>query len=83
MPVAFADSADKANSTAKAAMTAPDKKTSRDAQLAAAEYVATLVMELALIARSHELDSLGYILDVARLEAESVLRSTNGRGARA
>ncbi len=61
-------------------MTLPDDETSRDAQLAAAAYVAALVTELALIARSHRLDSLGYILDVARLEAESVLRSTNGRG---
>jgi hypothetical protein len=68
-----------ADSTAKAAMTFPDDETSRDAQRAAADYVAALVMELALIARGHRLDTLGYLLDVARLEAESVSRS-NGRG---
>ena len=61
-------------------MSLPDKETSRDAQRAAADYVAALAMELALIARNHRLDMLGYILDVARLEAERVLRSTNGRG---
>ena len=61
-------------------MTFPDNETSRDAQRAAADYVAALAMELALIARGHRLDTLGYILDVARLEAESVLRSSNGRG---
>ena len=37
-------------------------------------------MELALIARSHRLDTLGYLLDVARLEAESVSRSNGRRG---
>jgi len=60
-------------------MTFPDDETSRDAQRAAADYVAALVMELALIARGHRLDTLGYLLEVARLEAESVSRS-NGRG---
>ena len=60
-------------------MTPPDDQTSRDAQLAAADYVAAVLMELALIARSQRLDTLGYLLDVARLEAESVSRSSNGR----
>ena len=60
-------------------MTFLDDETSRDAQRAAADYVAALVMELALIAHGHRLDILGYLLDVARLEAESVSRS-NGRG---
>jgi len=60
-------------------MTFQDDKTSRDAQRAAADYVAALVLELALIARGHHLDTLGYLLEVARLEAESVSRS-NGRG---
>jgi hypothetical protein len=39
---------------------------------AAASYVATLVTELALVARNHGLDSLGYLLEMARLEAESL-----------
>ena len=60
-------------------MTPPDDQTSRDARLAAADYVAAVLMELALIARSQRLDTLGYLLDVARLEAESVSRSSNGR----
>jgi hypothetical protein len=61
-------------------MTFPDDETSRDAQRAAADHIGTLLMELALIARSHRLDTLGYLLDVARLEAESVSRSNGRRG---
>ena len=38
---------------------------------AAAAYVAELSSELAAIARRHGLDTLSYILDIARLEAES------------
>jgi hypothetical protein len=61
-------------------MTPPDDETSRAAQRAAADYVAAVVLELVLIARSHRLDTLGYLLEVARLEAESISRSSNGRG---
>jgi hypothetical protein len=46
---------------------------------AAAEYVAELSAELANLARHHGLDALGYILDMARLEAENV-RHVSGRG---
>ena len=60
-------------------MSDPDDKTSRDAQRAAADYVAAVLMELALIARNHRLETLGDLLDMVRLEAESVSRS-NGRG---
>ena len=60
-------------------MTFPHDETSRDAQRAAADHVADFVMVLALIAHGHCLNILGYLLDVARLEAESVSRS-NGRG---
>jgi predicted short-subunit dehydrogenase-like oxidoreductase (DUF2520 family) len=42
----------------------------------AANYIASLVADLASIARGHGLDTLGYILDMARLEAENV----NSRG---
>jgi hypothetical protein len=45
------------------------------AQIAAADYVAAHTMELCLICRGVGLDSLGYILEMARLEAESVARS--------
>jgi hypothetical protein len=39
---------------------------------AAAAYIADLTGGLALIARRHGLDTLGYLLDLAKLEAESV-----------
>jgi len=38
----------------------------------AAAYIASLVDELARLAKRHHLDSLGYILDMARLEAEQI-----------
>ncbi|MCX7310705.1 MAG: hypothetical protein WCG92_01935 [Hyphomicrobiales bacterium] len=41
---------------------------------AAASYVADLTAELAVLARRHGLDALGYILDMARLEAENATR---------
>lgn len=37
----------------------------------AAAYVASLSAELALLSRRHGLDTLGYLLDMAKLEAES------------
>ena len=46
---------------------------------AAAKYVAELSAELANLARRHGLDALGYILDMARLEAENATRHMNGR----
>ena len=46
---------------------------------AAANYVAELSAELANLARQHGLDALGYILDMARLEAENATRHVNGR----
>jgi hypothetical protein len=38
----------------------------------AAAYVAELTGDLARIARQHRLDALGYLLDMARLEAQHV-----------
>ncbi len=38
---------------------------------AAASYVAELTGDLASIARRHGLDTLGYILEMAKLEAEN------------
>ena len=46
---------------------------------AAAAYVAELSRDLALIARRHGLDTLGYILEMAHLEAENAIRRLNGR----
>jgi hypothetical protein len=45
---------------------------------AAATYVAELSGELATIARRHGLDALGYILDMARIEAENSIRQGDG-----
>ena len=46
---------------------------------AAASYVAALTADLAAIARRQRLDTLAYLLEMARLEAEGV-RSTGGGG---
>lgn len=46
---------------------------------ATAEYVAELSAALANLARRQGLDALGYILDMARLEAENATRHMNGR----
>lgn len=40
----------------------------------AARYLAGAVADLALIARRHGLDTLGYLLDMAQLEAEDIVR---------
>jgi hypothetical protein len=43
---------------------------------AAAHYIASLSGELAQIARSHGLECLGYILDMARLEADQIAKGS-------
>jgi hypothetical protein len=40
-------------------------------KVATAAYVAALTADLAALARKQKLDTLGYLLDMARLEAES------------
>ncbi len=50
-----------------------------DDRQAAAAYVAELSRDLALIARRHGLDALGFILEMARLEADNATRHVNGR----
>ena len=44
------------------------------ARIAVASYVATLSADLSTMARRTGLDALGYILEMARLEAESRAR---------
>ena len=44
----------------------------------AAAYVAALTGELATLVRRHRLDTLGYFLDMARLEAEEILQGRQG-----
>jgi hypothetical protein len=46
-----------------------------EARTAAAVYIADLTGSLALIARSHGLNTLGYLLDMAKLEADNVKNS--------
>lgn len=49
---------------------------------AVASYVATLSNELASMARRTGLDTLGYLLEMVRLEAESVSRHHGGPNGR-
>ena len=46
---------------------------------AAADYVAAMSATLALLARRNGLETLGYLLDMARLEAENLTRKTGTR----
>ena len=50
----------------------PLDRTEADERAAAADYLAALSADLAVLARRHGFDTLGYILEMARLEAESV-----------
>jgi hypothetical protein len=62
-------------------MTMPDQKASGD-RTAVATYVASLSADLANMARETGLDTLGYLLEMVRLEAESSVRhepAPNGR----
>jgi len=59
------------------AASAPDQTGDRTA---VANYVAALSADLATIARQHGLTTLGYILDMARLEAENESRHGRGNG---
>ena len=45
---------------------------------AVASYVATLSADLAAMSRRTGLDTLGYLLEMVRLEAESATRQSNG-----
>ena len=47
-------------------------------QTAVANYVAALSADLALLARRHGLEPLGYLLELARLEAENVGGHSHG-----
>ena len=44
-------------------------------QAATAAYVASLVADLAALAHRQKLDTLGYLLDMARLEAEGLVEA--------
>ena len=49
-----------------------------DGRSEAAAYIASLTGELATIARRNGLNTLGYLLEMARLEAEQVARLDAG-----
>lgn len=40
----------------------------------AAQFIASRIAELGLLARRHRLETLGYLLDMAKLEADDVVR---------
>jgi hypothetical protein len=50
---------------------------------AAALYIGTLAEELAQIARRHRLESLCYILEMARLEADQIAKVSREGGSNA
>jgi hypothetical protein len=45
----------------------------------AARYIVTTVSDLGHIARRHRLDTLGFLLDMAQMEAEEIARLKGGR----
>ena len=47
-----------------------------ESPVAAANYIGSLADELAQIARRNGLDSLGFILDMARLEADQITKDS-------
>ena len=53
-----------------------------DGRAAVASYVASISADLATIARRNGLDALGYLLEMARLEAESARTARNSNGRR-
>lgn len=53
---------------------APSLRPDASQRADAAAYVATLTTELARVARSNALPTLAYLLDMARLEAETQAR---------
>ena len=59
----------------------PETVEEQGSRHAVASYVATLSNDLALLARRNGLDTLGYLLEMVRLEAETITRP-NGNGRR-
>ena len=58
----------------------PKAPTPNDERDEAAEYIATMSAGLASMARRHGLNTLGYLLDMAKLEAETATRLNGGNG---
>ncbi|MGE4257534.1 MAG: hypothetical protein AB7E84_20335 [Xanthobacteraceae bacterium] len=53
-------------------------KTELTEPAAVANYLATMTAELSMLARHYGFDVLGYLLDMARLEAEKSAQSIKG-----
>ena len=62
--------------------TMAETKDETSGQSAVASYVATMSSDLAGMARRNGLDTLGYLLEMARLEAESQIRHNGSNGRR-
>jgi hypothetical protein len=60
----------------------PDQKTQPGGRTAVANLVAVLSADLATMARDTGFDTLGYPLEMLRLEAESSARSSQGPNGR-
>ena len=60
----------------------PDQTNQPNGRVAVASYVAALSADLATMARDTGLDTLGYLLEMARLEAESSARQNLGLNGR-
>jgi hypothetical protein len=52
----------------------PDRQSASNERIAAAAYIADLSSSLSALARRESLTSLAYLLDLARLEAETISR---------
>ncbi len=48
--------------------------------LEAASFIAENILELAAVARRHRLETLGFLLDMAQLEADELVRAGRLRG---
>ena len=57
-------------------------KTELTEPAAVANYLATMTAELSMLARHYGFDVLGYLLEMARLEAEKSAQSFNGKSGR-
>jgi hypothetical protein len=55
---------------------APHETVAGQSSTAAALYIGTLTEELARIARHHRFDGLAYILEMARMEADQIGKSS-------
>jgi hypothetical protein len=58
-------------------MADPTEASEPGGRAAVASYVATLSADLAVMARRTGLDTLGYLLEMVRLEAETSIRPTS------